>query len=53
MCRENCLVRRVQTLLQDLRYASRQLWTNWGFTLLVVLTASLGIGANTAIFSLV
>jgi macrolide transport system ATP-binding/permease protein len=43
----------MQTLLQDLRYASRQLWTNWGFTLLVVLTVSLGIGANTAIFSLV
>jgi len=43
----------VQTLLQDLRYASRQLWTNWGFTLLVVLTVSLGIGANTAIFSMV
>jgi predicted permease len=43
----------VQTLLQDLRYASRQLWANWGFTLLVVLTVSLGIGANTAIFSMV
>jgi predicted permease len=44
---------RVQTLLQDLRYASRQLWSNWGFTLLVVLTVSLGIGANTAVFSMV
>jgi predicted permease len=43
----------MQTLLQDLRYPSRQLWTNLGFTLLVVLTVSLGIGANTAIFSLV
>jgi macrolide transport system ATP-binding/permease protein len=43
----------MQTLLQDLRYATRQLWANWGFTLLVVLTISLGIGANTAIFSLV
>ena len=43
----------MQTLLLDLRYASRQLWTNWGFTLLVVLTVSLGIGANTAIFSMV
>ena len=43
----------MQSLLQDLRYASRQLWTNWGFTLLVVLTVSLGIGANTAIFSMV
>jgi macrolide transport system ATP-binding/permease protein len=43
----------VQTLLQDLRYASRQLWAQWPFTLLVVLTVSLGIGANTAVFSLV
>lgn len=43
----------MQTLLQDLRYASRQLWSNWGFTLLVVLTVSLGIGANTAVFSMV
>ena len=43
----------MQGLLQDLRYATRQLWANWGFTLLVVLTVSLGIGANTAIFSLV
>ena len=43
----------MQTFFQDLRYASRQLWTNWGFTLLVVLTVSLGIGANTAIFSMI
>lgn len=43
----------MQTLLQDLRYASRQLWSGWGFTLLVVLTVSLGIGANTAVFSMV
>src|SRR5579863_4069308 len=43
----------MQNLLQDLRYAFRQLWTNRGFTLLVVLTIGIGIGANTAIFSMV
>jgi predicted permease len=42
----------VPTLLQDLRYAFRQLWTNRGFTLLVVITIGIGIGANTSIFSM-